>query len=41
VLARTRQDIPSDRAAGAADPDVVAEPVWMVRAADGDGGAGS
>jgi NADH-quinone oxidoreductase subunit E len=41
VLARTRQDIPSDRAAGAADPDELAEPVWMGRTAGGNGGAAS
>lgn len=43
VLARVRQHIPADKAAGAADPAVPAEPVWMKpkpQAAGPDGAGG-
>lgn len=41
VLARTRQHIPAARAAGPADPDGPAEPVWLGRDQPGAEGAGS
>ena len=36
TLARVRQHIPADRAAGPARPDDGTEPVWMVATAEGD-----
>ena len=38
TLARTRQHIPADRAAGNADPAGVPEPVWLARNAEGGEG---
>lgn len=41
VLARVRQHIPADKAAGAADPAVSAEPVWMKPKPEGSGSDGA
>ena len=38
TLARVRQHIPADKAAGNADPDGVPEPVWLARNAEGGEG---
>jgi NADH-quinone oxidoreductase subunit E len=38
TLARVRQHVPADRAAGNADPSGVPEPVWLARNAQGDEG---
>lgn len=40
TLARVRQHIPADRAAGVADPTVNVEPVWLAIAAAEEGGDG-
>jgi NADH-quinone oxidoreductase subunit E len=40
TLARARQHIPADRAAGVADPDESVEPAWMATTDDGEGGGG-
>ena len=39
TLARVRQHIPADRAAGVADPTVNVEPVWLANTSEGSDGA--
>lgn len=41
TVARVRQHIPADRAAGVAPPDVNESPVWLARNEQADGGAAS